>query len=54
MKCEFKCPHCEMVYDGLEYIDCADLDGEFDMCCDGCEKEFKVKFSTIIKFETEK
>ncbi|MGG7215370.1 hypothetical protein ACQPUY_17465 [Clostridium nigeriense] len=50
-----KCPHCNKEYDGLEYVDDSGLmDGEFEMCCEGCEKEFKVRFSTIIYFETEK
>ncbi len=48
----FKCPHCEMEYDGLDYVDTGDMDGEFQMECEGCEKEFTVKFKTIITFET--
>jgi len=50
----FKCPHCGMEYDGLEYIEVGDMDGKFNMCCDGCEKEFTIKFLTKIIFKTEK
>lgn len=50
-----KCPYCGEKYDGYEYLDdLSIMEGEFEMCCDGCEKEFKVKFKTCIYFETEK
>lgn len=49
-KYTFNCPHCGMEHDGLDYIEACDMNGEFEMLCDGCEKEFSVKFTTTIVF----
>lgn len=52
----FKCPHCGMEYDGLDFVDCEDMEGEFQMTCENekCRKDFLVKFETIVNFVTEK
>lgn len=50
----FKCPHCGLDYDGLEYLDTADMEGEFEMLCNSCEKEFSVEFQTTITFKCKK
>lgn len=54
MKNKFICPHCGKEYDGIDYIEVGAMEGEFPMDCEGCGKEFTVKFETIINFKTEK
>jgi len=56
MDFKIKCPFCDREYDGLDYvIESEEMEGEFNMFCeDGCGKEFRVKFKTIITFQTEK
>lgn len=49
-----ECPHCHHKHeDWQNYVETGDMDGEFPMICDECEKEFKVKFTTTINFKTE-
>lgn len=47
----FECPHCQLEYEALDYLDTADMEGEFGMLCDGCKKEFRVEFKTTITFK---
>lgn len=48
------CPHCGHKHDGLDYIELNDMDGDFDMNCEGCGEEFFVKFKLSINFEIAK
>lgn len=54
----FCCPHCQQEHNGLEYIDISIKNGKlikngkFEICCDGCEKDFQTEFSIAITFKT--
>lgn len=50
----FKCPWCGHEYDGLDFVEPTDMDGEFITDCKECKRQFEVKFKTTISFETEK
>ena len=50
----FECPYCGVQYDGLEFLDTGDMDGEFEMQCDNCDEEFSVEFETTITFKYKK
>jgi transposase-like protein len=52
----FKCPHCKFDYgdESFDYIEVAEMDGEFDMVCDQCLEHFQVKFTTTINYTTSK
>lgn len=52
MNTKIVCPHCTQEYEALDYIEVCDMEGSFDMLCDGCEKEFTVNFTTTIEIET--
>lgn len=54
MENKISCPHCGLEYDGLDYIEVGDMEGSFEMDCEGCEKEFTVSFTTTIHFEVKK
>ncbi|QJI52354.1 hypothetical protein [Psychrobacillus phage Perkons] len=51
-----ECPHCKYKHeDWQDYgLDSGDMEGEFDMCCDSCNKKFDVKFHMTINIETSK
>lgn len=51
---EIKCPHCNGLIEPWDYMDCGDMDGEFTLNCEHCEKEFNVNFTTEIIFRTTK
>lgn len=46
------CPYCEYEHDGLDYLNCRDMEGEFSMHCEKCGKPFGVNFVTKIEFTT--
>ena len=48
-----QCPYCSHFIEPWDFIDTGDMDGEFTMKCEKCEKEFLVKFETDIKFTTD-
>lgn len=54
MNNKITCPHCMKEYDGLDFIEVGDMEGSFEMECEGCEKEFTVTFTTTITFKTNK
>ena len=50
-----KCPYCNHEYEGLDYVETGDMEGDFTMTCDDeCGEEFRVEFNTLITFKTEK
>lgn len=49
-----QCPHCEEKMECWDYIETGDMEGDFDMDCEFCKRNFKVSFSTDIKFITSK
>lgn len=48
------CPYCKHEHDGLDYIEPNDMEGDFVMDCEECERQFTVSFKTAIEFKTEK
>ena len=48
-----QCTYCGHFIEPWDFIDTGDMDGEFTMKCEKCEKEFLVKFETDIKFTTD-
>ena len=48
-----QCPYCNHFIEPWDFIDTGDMEGEFTMECEKCEKEFSVKFETDIKFTTD-
>lgn len=55
MNSYIECPYCNYKHENWhEYIDNEDMEGEFSMDCEKCEKGFCVKFNTIIEFKTTK
>lgn len=53
MEYSIECPHCRYKHENWsDYIENGDMDGEFNMNCEECDKEFIVKFETTIKFES--
>jgi len=51
----FYCPHCHFGYEDIQDYGFENIDeeGEFKMECEGCIKEFTVKYKTVIYFDTE-
>nr|DAF76807.1 MAG TPA: DNA-directed RNA polymerase subunit [Caudoviricetes sp.] len=47
-----QCPHCGAKIEPWDFIDTGDMDGNFDMDCEECGKNFKVSFETDIRFKT--
>lgn len=47
-----QCPHCWHLIEPWDFIDVGDMEGEFEMECEECGKEFLVKFETDIRFNT--
>lgn len=48
-----QCPHCDYEHEEYwEYIETADMEGEFKMDCEGCDREFYVNFHTDVWFHT--
>lgn len=46
---EIQCPHCEFIHiNWFDYIEPADQEGDFQMICESCEKEFNVMFKTTV------
>lgn len=49
------CPYCQFVHeDSIDYIDPGDMEGEFPMDCEGCNKPLKIEFDTVVSFHTSK
>ncbi|EKN42991.1 hypothetical protein [Clostridium botulinum] len=48
------CPYCGYEHDGLDYIEPNDMEGEFVMDCEECERQLAVNFKTSINFKAEK
>lgn len=47
-----QCPYCWHLIEPWDFIDTGDMEGEFEMECEECGKEFNVKFETDIRFNT--
>ena len=46
-----KCPYCGTEHAWVDFVDVSDMEGEFEVECIYCEKQFTVKFKTEIRFE---
>lgn len=47
------CPHCKAKHiDFEDFLEVGDMDGEFEMCCDNCNKIFEVNFHSVFIFTT--
>lgn len=47
-----RCPHCKEFIEPWDYVETGDMEGEFDMDCEYCNKSFNVSFTTDIRFTT--
>ena len=47
-----QCPHCKALIEPWDYVETGDIDGDFTMDCENCNKEFNVSFTTDIRFVT--
>lgn len=51
MKNNIQCPHCEFIHENWwDYIEPTDQEGDFQMDCENCKKDFDVSFKTTILF----
>ena len=48
-----QCPYCGHSIEPWDFMNIEDMEGEFTMECEKCEKEFLVKFETDKKFTTD-
>ena len=46
------CPHCNAKIVPWDYIENGEMEGDFNMDCTECRKEFSVSFETDVKFKT--
>lgn len=48
------CPHCKHEYEDWQNygIETDDMEGNFNMVCEECEKEFNCKFEFVVTFTT--